>query len=175
MPSAAMPRRTQACIVSQIRSMPSRDNFYGRLRRIAGDQGALVLQHQLADGEFVGVGGGQQFRRVVERKRNLPLLHGGGSIGSVFGDEAAADGEERALAEDSADRVECLETKAVGMLGERAGGKHEVLSEDEVAWFFKGDAPHAGKVEALRRANLGNGRVDGRGIDGGRLVTRQTQ
>ncbi len=44
-----------------------------RLCFIARDQGALVLEHQLADGEIVCLRRGQQLRRVVKGKRKLRL------------------------------------------------------------------------------------------------------
>ncbi len=50
-------------------------------------EGAFVLEHELADGEFVGVGRGQQFVAAMEGEGNGGLWLVAGSLAAVFYDE----------------------------------------------------------------------------------------
>ena len=56
--------------------------FDRRALGIVRHERALVLKHQLADGELVGVRGGQQLRRAVKRERNRvwPFVGSGGPL-----------------------------------------------------------------------------------------------
>jgi hypothetical protein len=171
-----MPRATQSCMASQRRT----HQFHWSLLRTSRHQRALVLKHELADGESVSLGSGQQFRGTVKRKRDCRQPLGRGCLRSIrigcniLGSESAANGKERALLGNCARRIEGSETEPVGMLSLRAGRKHNVAMEEEVIDLDERYRADSGKNDAPRHANLTDRRFDGGGIDRSWFVASQT-
>jgi hypothetical protein len=57
----------------------------------------------------------------------------------------------------------------------RAGRKHLVAMEEEVAGFVEGNAMRCSQKDAVRGADGGDGGIDSGGIDCGRFVSGKTE
>ena len=139
-------------------------------------EGAFVGLHELVDAEGVGVGEVEKFGGAVKWVGDLRVCGGGSGWGcAIFGDEAAADGEEGALDELRAGGVEGGEAEAVGVQRVGLGRVHLVAVEEEVGFFVEGDGLEAGEGEFLCEADVGKGGMHGFGVNGGWLVAAEAE
>ena len=118
----------------------------------------------------------KQLGSTVERvgKTNLGWIRRP-AFRSVLDDESPADGKERPLHEDRAAGIERSESHAVGVSRMCIGGKHLVAVENHVASLVEFEPSLPRKLYVPGSANRSHCGFNCGGIDGGRLVSGETQ